>query len=124
MENVVPFKIQILSICGAVLFMLFIFRLIVKGRLREEYSILWIVCTFVLLVFSFWRSGLDIIAKYLGVYYAPALIFLGAIFAITIFLVHLSVVNSKQHRQIKDLAQELALLKENLRKSSETDSLK
>ena len=112
MENVVPFKIQILSILGTVLFMLFIFRLIVKGRLREEYSILWIVCTLVLLVFSFWRGGLDLIAKYLGIYYAPALIFLGAIFAIIIFLVHLSVVNSKQHRQIKDLAQELALLKD------------
>lgn len=111
MENVVPYKIQILSILGALLFMFFIFRLIVKGRLREEYSILWIVCTIVLLIFSFWRNGLDIIAKFLGVYYAPALIFLAAIFAIIIFLVHLSVVNSKQQKQIKDLAQELAILK-------------
>jgi hypothetical protein len=118
MENVVPFKIQILSILGALLFMFFIFRLIVKGRLREEYSILWIICTCGLLVFSFWRSGLDIIAKYLGVFYAPALIFLGAIFAIIIFLVHLSVVNSKQHRQIKDLAQELALLKDQFREKN------
>jgi hypothetical protein len=119
MENVVPFKIQILSILGALLFMLFIFRLIVKGRLREEYSILWIICTCVLLVFSFWRSGLDVIAKFLGIYYAPALIFLGAIFAIIIFLVHLSVVNSKQHRQIKDLAQELALLKDQIKNKTE-----
>jgi hypothetical protein len=115
MENVVPFKIQVLSIIGALLFMLFIFRLIVKGRLREEYSILWIVCTGILLIFSFWRGGLDVIAKYLGVYYAPALIFLGAIFAIIIFLVHLSVVNSKQQKQIKDLAQELALLKDSMK---------
>jgi hypothetical protein len=50
----------------------------------------------------------------LGIYYAPSLIFLGAIFAIVIFLVHLSVVNSKQHKQIKDLTQEMALLKEKL----------
>lgn len=119
MENVVPYKIQILSIVGALLFMFFIFRLIVKGRLREEYSILWIICTLVLLVFSVWRSGLDIIAKFLGVYYAPALIFLGAIFAIIVFLVHLSVVNSKQHKQIKDLSQELALMKEKLNKHNE-----
>ena len=111
MENVIPYKIQILSIIIAVVFMLFIFRLIAKGKLREEYSIIWIVCTFVLLLFSFWRNGLDIIAKLLGIYYAPALIFLAAIFAIIIFLVHLSVVNSKQHKQIKLLAQELALLK-------------
>jgi hypothetical protein len=112
MENVVPYKIQILSILGALGFMFFIFRLIAKGKLREEYSIVWIICTLVLLVFSIWRDGLDVVAKLLGVYYAPSLIFLAAIFAIIIFLVHLSVVNSKQHEQIKKLTQEMALLKE------------
>jgi hypothetical protein len=94
--------------------MLFIFRLVMKGKLREEYSIVWIVCTIVLIVFAFWRGGLDLIAKQLGIYYAPALIFLGAIFAIIIFLVHLSVINSKLQKQIKDLAQEHALLKKEL----------
>lgn len=114
MENVVPYKIQIISIIGALTFMFFIFRLIVKGKLREEYSIIWIICTVILLIFSIWRNGLDVMAKLLGVYYAPALIFLAAIFAIIIFLVHLSVVNSKQHEQIKKLSQELALLKKAL----------
>ncbi len=114
MENVVPYKIQILSIIGALLFMFFIFRLIAKGKLREEYSIVWIICTLILLLFSIWRDGLDVIAKMLGVYYAPSLIFLAAIFAIIVFLVHLSVVNSKQHEQIKKLTQEMALLKNKL----------
>lgn len=114
MENVVSFKIQIISIIGALAFMFFIFRLIAKGKLREEYSIIWIICTVILLVFSFWRNGLDVMAKLLGVYYAPALIFLAAIFAIIIFLVHLSVVNSKQHEQIKKLTQEMAILKKKI----------
>jgi len=114
MENVIPFKIQIISIIGSLMFMFLIFRLITKGKLREEYSIVWIFCTITLLIFAIWRSGLDVIAKFLGVYYAPALVFLSAIFAIIIFLVHLSVVNSKQQNQIKLLAQELALLKNKL----------
>ncbi len=114
MENVIPYSIQIISIAGSLLFMFFIFRLIIKGKLREEYSIVWIICTLALLLFAFWRNGLDVIAKLLGVYYPPALIFLGAIFAIIVFLVHLSVVNSKQHKQIKELAQEMALLQEML----------
>lgn len=114
MENVVPYKIQIISIIGALLFMFFIFRLIAKGKLREEYSIIWIICTIILLVFSIWRNGLDVMAKLLGVYYAPALVFLAAIFAIIVFLVHLSVVNSKQHEQIKKLTQEMAILKSKL----------
>ena len=112
MENVIPYRLQLLAIIIALLFMFFIFRLIAKGKLREEYSFIWIVCTALILLFAIWRNGLDVIAKLMGIYYAPSLIFLGAIFAIVIFLVHLSVVNSRQHKQIKDLTQEMALLKE------------
>ena len=118
MENVIPYRLQIIAISSALIFMFFIFRLISKGKLREEYSLIWIICTCLLLLFSIWRNGLDVIANILGVYYAPSLIFMGAIFAIVIFLVHLSVVNSKQHRQIKELTQEMALMKQQLDKIS------
>ncbi|MDF2450122.1 MAG: hypothetical protein K0R26_2626 [Bacteroidota bacterium] len=114
MENVIPYRLQIIAILIALIFMFFVFRLITKGRLREEYSFIWIICTVLLLLFSFWRNGLDVIAKILGVYYAPSLIFMAAIFAIVLFLVHLSVVNSKQHKQIRELAQELALLRKKI----------
>src|SRR5215212_8185089 len=114
MENVVPFKIQILSIFCSAVFMIIIFQLVIKGKLREEYSILWILCTVFLLVFSFWRNGLDVIANALGIYYAPSLVFLAGMFVIIIFLVHLSVVNSSQHLQIKKLAQTLALLEKKM----------
>lgn len=116
MENIVPFKIQLISIIGSLLFLAFIGRLIIKGKLREEYSIVWIICTIFLLIFSFWRDGLDIIATNLGVYYPPSLIFLAAIFAIVIFLVHLSVDNSRLHNQLKELTHEMAFLKEKLKK--------
>ena len=114
MGNIISYRLQIIAIIMALLFMFFIFRLITKRKLREEYSFIWIACTALLLLFAIWRNGLDVIAKLLGIYYAPSLIFLGAIFAIVIFLVHLSVVNSRQHKQIKDLTQEMALLKEKL----------
>jgi len=104
-------KIQIIAISVSLLFLLYIIRLIIKGKLREEYSIVWIVCTIVLIVFSFWRNGLEIIANTLGVYEAPNLVFTGAIFAILIYLLHLSIVVSKLHSQNKQLAQEIALLK-------------
>lgn len=108
---VLPITIQLISAAGAALFMLIIFRLIAKGKLREEYSIIWIACTILLVIFSIWRRGLEKIASMLGVYYAPSLIFLVAIFAIIIFLVHLSLVNSKLQNQIKNLAHEIAFLK-------------
>lgn len=105
--------------------MIMIFRLIVRGRLREEYSIVWIFCTIILIFFSIWRKGLEKISLLLGVYYPPSLIFLAAIFAIIVFLVHLSVVNSKLQNQIKDLTQEMAYLKQevkNLRENPKVES--
>ncbi|MCW3085136.1 MAG: hypothetical protein JWP12_2502 [Bacteroidetes bacterium] len=108
-------KIQIIAIAVSLLFLLYIIRLIVKGRLREEYSIVWIACTVLLIVFSFWRNGLEVMAHLVGVYEAPNLVFTGAIFAIFIYLLHLSVVVSKLHNQNKQLAQDIALLKEKMK---------
>lgn len=108
-------KIQVFTILVVIAFMAFVFRLIIKRKLRAEYSIVWIVCSIVLMFFSIWREGLEVLARIMGVYYAPALLFLIANFSIIIFLVHLSVVNSKQHEQIKKLAQEVALLKNKMK---------
>jgi hypothetical protein len=110
----IPLTIQIVSITGALLFMLTIFRLIIRGKLREEYSIIWILSTIVLIVFSVWRQGLEEISALLGVFYPPSLIFLGALSAMLVFLVHLSVVISKLQNQIKDLAHEMAYMRQDI----------
>jgi len=114
MDNIIPLRIQIIAITVSFGFLLYIGRLIIKGKLREEYSIVWVVCTILLLVFAIWREGLDIISAALGVYQAPNLVFAGAIFAVFSYLLHLSVVVSKLHERNKVLAQELALLKEKM----------
>ncbi len=119
MENVVPIRIQIIAIIVSFAFLFYIARLILRGKLREEYSIVWVVCTLLIIVFAFWRNGLDIIASALGVYLAPNLIFAAAIFAIFSYLLHLSVVVSNLHEKNKVLAQELALIKETLENSKD-----
>ena len=110
--DVIPFKVQLISIIGVLIFMYVVLRLIVRGKLREEYSIMWILGTIVLVVFSIWRQGLQDIAILLNVSYAPSLLFLIAIFAIICFLLHLSIVVSRLQAQIKDMAYELAILKQ------------
>ena len=117
MDTVVPLRIQILSIIGSVIFLMLIGRLILQRKLREEYAIVWVVCTVFLLVLSFWRAGLERVATLLGVFYPPSLIFLAALFAITLFLVHLSVVAARLEHQNRLLAQDLALLQNELRES-------
>ncbi|MFX8601248.1 DUF2304 domain-containing protein, partial [Acinetobacter baumannii] len=76
------------------LFMMYIVRLIIKDKLREEYAIIWVLSTVVLLIFSFWRKGLDVLADLFGVYEPPNLVFTACIFMILIYLLHLSVVAS------------------------------
>lgn len=117
-----PITIQILSLLGALSFLVFIARLIVKGRLREEYSFIWIACTVILVIFSIWRNGLTEISLLLGVYYPPSLIFLVGLFAVIVFLVHLSVVVSRLQQSIKDLTHEVAFLKKELAERQEADA--
>ena len=105
-------RVQILAIIASLLFIGFIARLIVRGKLREEYAIIWIICSVFLIVFAVWRDGLDKITRLLGFELPSNLIFTGAIFAMLIYLLHLSVVVSKLQEQNKTLAQDIALLKE------------
>lgn len=107
-------SLELLSVSITMLLLIIVFRLIIKGRLRAEYSIIWILCSLILFLFSIWREGLDILAGLLGIYYPPALLFLGAILATVVFLLHLSVVSSRFQKQIKDLTQEVGLLKKKL----------
>src|ERR1700748_973389 len=109
-------RIQVITIIVNILFILYVSRLIVKGKLREEYAIVWIICTVFLMVFSFWTDGLELIRKMTGVVVAANLVFTGFIFAILVYLLHLSVVASKLHNNNKKLAQELSLLKEQFNK--------
>lgn len=109
------FRIQLIAIIASLSFLFYIGSLIVRGRLREEYSIIWIVSTIVLLIFAFWRNGLEVMAHLMGVYEAPNLVFTAAIFAILIYLLHLSVMVSKLHAQNRALAQKVALLRQELK---------
>jgi hypothetical protein len=112
-------RIQIIAICISLAFLLLIARLIIKGKLREEYAFVWIICTIVLIIFSFWRNGLEVVSGLVGIIAAPNLVFTGAVFAILIYLLHMSMVVSKLQEQNKTLAQEVALLKEYLKNKKE-----
>lgn len=116
-------RIQIITICINLLFLFYIAKLIIKGRLREEYAIVWLFCTAVLLLFSFWAKGLDVMSHIFGVYEPANLVFTGFIFIILVYLLHLSVVNSKLQRNMTKLTQEIALMKEEIEaKESENSS--
>jgi len=85
-----------------------------KERIKEAYAIIWIFMGLAFLVISIWPGLMGIIANFVGIYYAPALLIL-ILTVMTIFiLIQFSIVISRQSERIKTLTQEIALLKADL----------
>ncbi len=103
--------IQIISILVCILIIALVLSLIRQRRLREEHSIMWLVGSLVLILFSVWRGLLDIIAAAVGVNYPPSILLLIGIFFAVVMFLHFTVLLSKQADVNKTLAQEVALLR-------------
>ena len=110
-----PLVVSIAGAVASVLLIVVIIELIRSRRLRERYTLLWLLTGLVLLVFSLWRGGLNTIAGWAGVTgYPPAVLFaLGLLFVIVVLL-HYSTVISKLSDQNTILAQRVALLEAEL----------
>ncbi|MCC6702399.1 MAG: DUF2304 domain-containing protein [Fluviicola sp.] len=106
--------IQIVSIIFTLLFLGIVFRLVMKRKLREEFSIIWIFCALFLNLFAFWRDGIEVLADFFGIFYPPAIIFMVLFIAIIIYCLHLSILISRHREEIKNVTQELAILKQDL----------
>jgi hypothetical protein len=119
LETLIENRVQVIAIIGNLIFFYFVINLVRKKRIREEYSLLWIMFSIVFLVFSFWREGLEILASWLGIYYAPMAFLLILILGILSILIHYSVIISGMSEQNKSLVQELGLLKTELQQLKE-----
>ncbi len=114
MNEVNIMRIQILAISGSVCLIIFILNLIRKKRLREEFSILWLVTAFIFLLISIFRPLLDKFSYLLGIEYPPAALFLILILGLTMVCIHFSVAISEFKETNKKLLQEFGLLRAEL----------
>ena len=110
-EFIVDNRVQVIAIICNLTFFYFVINLVRRKKIKEEYSILWFFFCVVFLVFSFWREGLEVLASWLGIYYAPMAFLLILILGILSILIHFSVVISTMSEQNKSLVQELGILK-------------
>lgn len=111
-------RLQWVSILGSAGLLAVVLELVRSRRLQERYSLLWIFTAAVLLLLSCWRGLLDRLAFLFGIHYPPSALFLiGAGFFLMILL-HFSVVHSNLANRVKQLSQELAILKEERRRES------
>ncbi|HTG01027.1 MAG TPA: DUF2304 domain-containing protein [Nitrospirota bacterium] len=116
--------LQLMAVVGSGLLLLTVVELIRRGRLKERYSLLWLAAGIILIVLSSSRQLLEYIARLLGIFYPPSFLFLLAFLFLLLITLHFSVVISGVTEKNKQLAQEIALLKQELQKLKEDSSRK
>lgn len=104
-----PARILIIIIC--ILFVAYIISLVTKGKLLLKYSLVWLVLSLLVFVFSAFPEPIYILSDILGFEVASNFIFIAAVFFLLVISLSLSVIASKQAAYTKTLIQEVALLK-------------
>jgi hypothetical protein len=106
--------LKTLAIAATLLVLVVVVELIRRGRLKERYSLIWLFAGTVLLVLSSSRALLEFVSHQLGIYYPPSFLFLLAFLFLLLITLHFSVVISGLSEKNKRLAQEIALLRQEL----------
>ncbi len=100
---------RILPLAAAMLIGLVTFELIRRRKLREEYAVLWILASVVLVVFALFPKLLWYISETLGLFYLTTMVLICFGFLALVVLL-LSVVISRSMVDIRQIAQRIAML--------------
>ncbi|KRF39106.1 DUF2304 domain-containing protein [Paenibacillus sp. Soil787] len=103
-------KLTIVSVISSLLLTFFVIDLVRRKKLKEEYSILWILASGLFLLLSLWRSLIEVIANIVGIAYPPSALFIVIIFFGILFLLHVSIILTRLSENNKTLIQRVGLL--------------
>lgn len=106
-----PLRQKIFAFVMAVIILVTIFELVRKRKLREEYSWLWII-TGVSILLVVWRYDLLVrFTHFIGAFWPTSTLFLLGLLFLMLINLHYSVKISGLTNQVKNLSQEITLLK-------------
>lgn len=109
-------RIQIISIVGSLILIVFILELIRRKKIKEAYALIWGIMSICFLILACWIDGLVFLSRLVGIQTPSITLFLVLILALVLILIQFSVIISSQVDKTKSLSQELALLKEQISK--------
>lgn len=104
-------KQQIFAILVSLAVFVLTIDMVRKKRLREEYSLLWLGTSVLMLTLILRYDWLLAITKLIGAVLPTTTLFLGSILFLMLLSVQFSMKISKLSNQVKDLVQENALLR-------------
>jgi hypothetical protein len=103
--------INVFIIVVALLVALTVVFFVRRWRLREQYSLLWLVLAVAMVVPASAPGLVEWFAGKLDVFYAPALLFFLGLAVVAVMLFHYSLEISRLSDQNRELAQEIGLLR-------------
>ncbi len=99
-------------IVGPLLLLVVVLEMVRRRRLREDYSLLWLVTFGLLVILSLFRNSLleFISVRLLGILYPPTALFVIGFGLMLLIILQFSIVISRLSRQNQQAAQHIALL--------------
>ncbi len=101
---------KIFALLLSVGILILIVELVRRRRLREEYSWLWILTGLLMILLIIWYDGLVALTHFIGAVLPTSTLFLFGLIFLMLISLHYSVKISDLTNQLKDLAQQVALL--------------
>lgn len=108
------FRQKVFAIIVAISLIIIIIELVRRKKLREEYSFLWVLTSIVILILVIWYDILVWLSKFIGAAVPTSTLFVFSILFVMILLIHYSIKISELTEQIKELVQEITILKTEL----------
>ncbi|WP_211750269.1 DUF2304 domain-containing protein [Paenibacillus sp. Marseille-Q4541] len=110
----ISFKLQIILIASSLFCVLLLLNLLRRYRIDLKYSILWIIVGGILLILSLFPRLFDYITNILGIELPVNALFLLSIFGLICISFSATLEISKANNRIKDLTQEIGLMKRDM----------
>lgn len=107
-------KPRFVALAIAVVLVVLIVELVRRRKLREEYSWLWLSLSLAMLVLALWRGLLDYVTDLIGAVLTTSTLFFFAIVFLILINIQFSVEISSLRTQVKNLAQQAAILQSSL----------
>ena len=113
--------LQVFLTVTVLIFMLVIVNYLRKGTLTFQYSLIWFVLAFALLVCILFPNILISLSHLVGVEVASNFVFLVEGIFVLVLLMSLTLIVSKQRKQIVRLTQRMAIIEKRLRALEEKE---
>lgn len=104
------FSQKIFSIIAACCLVVVIISLVKKGKLKEEYSWMWLLTGFGVVVIVLWYDVLVFITRLIGAVLPTTTLFIFGFLFLIFLSLHYSIKISKLTYQVKTLAQKISFL--------------